>query len=406
MKDLILKLSKESLEILNKFSLFPMILYDRYQILFSNNKFDELLSYEEFKKIKEGMDLDLEKIEKCNCKKEIYIDDENKKRKWYQLMFQFVSFNGKESVLAYLVDITDKKHDESKIAKLSKLRALMLEVSQAISQQDDLEEIFALILKNCLKSMENATLGTIFIKQGNTLQVAYYIGFDKSIEKLRLPLDQSFLYRKTKGKLDKIIYIEDLTNFKGHYLVKTCLGHEVFIKSTISAPIYINGEFYGMINIDSIKTNAFEEEDIRAMEFLKPNIEIALTNHFLYQEKILLARFDPLTGIANRGYFEEQFFVILKGAIRYKEQFCFAVFDVDDLKKINDNNGHLVGDEAIKRVAKLLKENKRKSDLVARIGEDEFVAVYLHSEIKALSKKLELLAEKLKIILLRPKMVK
>lgn len=151
-----------------------------------------------------------------------------------------------------------------------------------------------------------------------------------------------------------------------------------------------------MINIDSIKTNAFEEEDIRAMEFLKPNIEIALTNHFLYQEKILLARFDPLTEIANRGYFEEQFSVILKGAIRYKEQFCFAVFDVDDLKKINDNNGHLVGDEAIKRVAKLLKENKRKSDLVARIGGDEFVAVYLHSEIKALSKKLELLAEKLK----------
>lgn len=389
MNERIIRLSKDSLDIVNKFSLFPMVLYNSYKIFFSNEKFDNILSYKQFDDVKNQMGFDLDKIKNCN--REFYLEDKQNKYKWYEIVYELVEYQGENCILAYFIDISSKKKNEKKIEKLSKLRALMLEVTQAIAQQEDLEEIFELILKNSLKAMDKATLGSILIRKEDELIVASSIGFDKAIDDFRILIKDSFLYKVTDGRFDRIINLNDLTNFDCFIPIQTSLGKEIFIKSTLSAPIYINDKLFGMINIDSVNKNAFDEVDIKAMEFLKPNIEIALTNHFLYQEKVLLARHDPLTQISNRGYFEEQFDVILQTAARYKDTFCFAVFDVDGLKKINDSEGHLVGDEVIKQVAKVLEANKRKSDLVARIGGDEFVGVYQHSDSDLLSKRLDLI---------------
>lgn len=331
MEEQILEIDNDSLEMLNKFSLFPMVLYNSYKIFFSNDKFDKVLSYDQFDKVKNQMKFNLDKIKNCN--REFYLEDKQKNKKWYELVCQFVEYNGESCVLAYFVDISSKKENESKIQKISKLRALMLEVTQAILQQEDLDEIFQLILRNSLKSMDNAALGTILIRDGEFLNVASSIGFVKDIDEFNLPVKECFLYKQTEGRLDKIININDLTDYEGHIPIKTCLGEDIYIKATLSAPIYINDNFFGMINIDSIKKNAFDELDFKTMEFIKRNIEIALANHFLYQETIFLARYDPLTQIFNRGYFEEQFSLILESSIRYRNPFCFVVFDVDGLKK-------------------------------------------------------------------------
>lgn len=81
-----------------------------------------------------------------------------------------------------------------------------------------------------------------------------------------------------------------------------------------------------------------------------------------------LAREDSLTGLLNhRSFFEE-------GA-RYVEQggsfWCF-VLDLDNFKQVNDNHGHLAGDEVLRRVATVLRSSVRGQDLVGRVGGDEF----------------------------------
>ncbi|HOJ40922.1 MAG TPA: GGDEF domain-containing protein, partial [bacterium] len=65
---------------------------------------------------------------------------------------------------------------------------------------------------------------------------------------------------------------------------------------------------------------------------------------------------------------------------REKRPFHLLFLDVDGLKAINDARGHLAGDEVLKKVAELLKRTFRKSDIIARIGGDEFVV--LVSEVK------------------------
>ena len=52
---------------------------------------------------------------------------------------------------------------------------------------------------------------------------------------------------------------------------------------------------------------------------------------------------------------------------------AIIVVDMDDFKYINDSEGHLIGDHAIRRVSRILKDNFRKEDIIGRIGGDEFV---------------------------------
>jgi diguanylate cyclase (GGDEF)-like protein len=81
---------------------------------------------------------------------------------------------------------------------------------------------------------------------------------------------------------------------------------------------------------------------------------------------------DPLTGILNRRGFDEAVERELAHARRYGRPLALAYLDVRGLKAVNDSEGHLVGDELIRQVAALLRDNARAGDLVGRLGGDEF----------------------------------
>ncbi|MCF7859050.1 MAG: diguanylate cyclase [Candidatus Cloacimonetes bacterium] len=82
---------------------------------------------------------------------------------------------------------------------------------------------------------------------------------------------------------------------------------------------------------------------------------------------------DPLTKVYNRLYFNNILKNEVKLAKRYGNNIAFIVVDINNLKKINDNYGHNMGDKAIKFVASLLVSKARESDNIIRNGGDEFV---------------------------------
>ncbi len=81
---------------------------------------------------------------------------------------------------------------------------------------------------------------------------------------------------------------------------------------------------------------------------------------------------DILTGLYNRAFFEEELFRIEKSR---EFPVSIIVADVDDLKMVNDTQGHAVGDELLRHLSMVLQEVFRASDVVARIGGDEFVVL-------------------------------
>jgi diguanylate cyclase (GGDEF)-like protein len=89
---------------------------------------------------------------------------------------------------------------------------------------------------------------------------------------------------------------------------------------------------------------------------------------------------DVLTGLLNRGYFDERFDEEIARARRTKESFAIAVIDVDHFKQVNDRFGHGVGDSALRSVADRLRDSVRRTDIVARYGGEEFAVMLERAE--------------------------
>jgi len=88
---------------------------------------------------------------------------------------------------------------------------------------------------------------------------------------------------------------------------------------------------------------------------------------------------DPLIGLLNRRGLERQFGAALSAARRHGHEGLVVFIDVDGFKSINDRHGHPAGDLVLYEIARTIAANVRDSDLVARVGGDEFVAVLVNA---------------------------
>lgn len=117
------------------------------------------------------------------------------------------------------------------------------------------------------------------------------------------------------------------------------------------------------------------------------------------QQLIRLARFDDLTGLANRTLFRDSLRKSMARAKRNGRLMGLLFFDLDRFKAVNDELGHGAGDELLREVARRLQQGVRESDLVARLGGDEFAIVI--DEIESVANAGQI-AEKLLHDLARP----
>jgi diguanylate cyclase (GGDEF)-like protein len=92
------------------------------------------------------------------------------------------------------------------------------------------------------------------------------------------------------------------------------------------------------------------------------------------------ARIDPLTGIANRRQFYEVAQLQIARAARHGEPFTVAYVDIDGFKAVNDRLGHASGDTLLSLTATTIQANLRSTDVVARMGGDEFAILLTHTE--------------------------
>tara|TARA_R110002126_G_scaffold144276_1_gene290295 strand:+ start:20 stop:505 length:486 start_codon:yes stop_codon:yes gene_type:complete len=86
-----------------------------------------------------------------------------------------------------------------------------------------------------------------------------------------------------------------------------------------------------------------------------------------------------LTGLMNRRAFVLQANALIKQANRLQNAYSFLMLDIDHFKDINDQYGHDIGDEVLRKIAQLLKNNCRESDILARIGGEEFAIFTMNS---------------------------
>ncbi len=158
------------------------------------------------------------------------------------------------------------------------------------------------------------------------------------------------------------------------------------INSCISVPI---GDM-GVFQIFSKKPDIYQENDLRLIKLLLGHTTEAIRRVRLEQELKEQAIYDPLTNVYNRFYLYKTLDREKRLSKRYNRKIGFLMVDINDLKNINDNYGHLEGDKVIQIVASILQKEARETDLVIRYGGDEFLILFSETgkEIEHIKKRI------------------
>lgn len=231
------------------------------------------------------------------------------------------------------------------------------------------------------------------IEQGILLVERAKSNRKKMIDALRaLPTLQRFYEAETlhrgigilsQEKIDLILYRPN----HAHKQSKKDLSHlSFFEKDEIGRNIpilFIGGSDRPSQKKKALKTGAWDYIDSFHLDDIVTRSQVLLRIK-AEQDKLkdrirqleMLSSIDSLTGLYNRAYLKEFLQREVKRAAREKGQVFCMMMDVDDFKKINDQEGHLKGDQVLQQIGNNLRELLRDYDFAARYGGDEFTIIF------------------------------
>jgi diguanylate cyclase (GGDEF)-like protein len=152
-------------------------------------------------------------------------------------------------------------------------------------------------------------------------------------------------------------------------------AHTKFFSETASRmfiPLVSFGQTLGVLALDSSKADAFRDGDQQSLESVADICATAIQNAHYVDRVKQLAYLDGLTGIFNRRFFELRIMEEIERARRYGTGMAVIMADIDEFKRLNDEFGHVLGDEVLRQVSSLFHQQVRKVDVVCRYGGEEF----------------------------------
>ncbi len=170
----------------------------------------------------------------------------------------------------------------------------------------------------------------------------------------------------------ELLVVEDLTQdsrFKDNPLVTNAPHVRFYAGAPLVDP---NGLALGTIAVVDTKPREFSGKQGDVLNDLSVLAMTALENRRRALMLGRLAMTDYLTGLANRAQFDRALGSEMAHAKRTGEPFTLLCMDLDGFKAINDQYGHVAGDEVLREIARRLEEQARSEDIVSRMGGDEF----------------------------------
>jgi diguanylate cyclase (GGDEF)-like protein len=146
-------------------------------------------------------------------------------------------------------------------------------------------------------------------------------------------------------------------------------------REEVCLPLVSFGENIGLLVCISAQNKAFHANDMQALESVADILATASQNARYVDRVRQLAYRDGLTGVFNRRYFESRLIDEVTRAARYGGGVSVLMIDLDHFKRINDDFGHLLGDDVLRAVSAIFVRQLRKVDVVCRYGGEEFAVV-------------------------------
>jgi diguanylate cyclase (GGDEF)-like protein len=278
-----------------------------------------------------------------------------------------------ESIASFAAIAVENARLFEESQKIARQTYLLNEITQAAISANDLESM-GQVLADRLGELFHAD--NVFITfWDDTLHkavpVASYNSFNNKINKyaqIRVEPDEKTL---TNACLDsgEVIAIEDYPNTS---LISERIKSQFSLRSIMGLPLISDGRKLGAVLLGYTDTHIFSQDEIALGERTAAQVALALQKVNLLDVISKLAITDDLTGLYNRRGFVLLADQYIKRACQAEKPILLFYIDLDDLKGINDRLGHQYGDSALIEAAGLIKRTFRSSDVIARVGGDEF----------------------------------
>jgi diguanylate cyclase (GGDEF)-like protein/PAS domain S-box-containing protein len=230
----------------------------------------------------------------------------------------------------------------------------------AASTEESVEtQIEAALNLGCLRLHCDA--GYVTRSQGESVTYLYGIGDAEGVLGSNGPLAGS-LHERVLARGEA--FAGDATDVSGQ-------------RGFVGTPLDVDGERVGALCLTSAgqRVVEFTEADRDFIGLLGTLVSSTLERDERRRRAELLAFHDPLTGLANRTLLGDRMEGAIASAERHQTVFAVHFYDLDNFKQINDERGHMRGDDVLRTVARRFESVARNEDTVARIGGDEFVVI-------------------------------
>lgn len=166
------------------------------------------------------------------------------------------------------------------------------------------------------------------------------------------------------------------------------------LHSLVAVPMRWHNKTVGVITLGSAKEFVFDRRTITLIEILANQAGVAIDNARRYEASEQASRRDELTGVFNYRAFEHVLENLLAQSSTH--DVSLIMIDIDHFKQVNDQYGHLAGNDILRQLAAVLQKHVRGEDIVARYGGEEFAVILPNTRLKAAEKIAERLRETVK----------
>jgi len=157
---------------------------------------------------------------------------------------------------------------------------------------------------------------------------------------------------------------------------------DIFNKDDVDliVPLRFRGQINGILCLKKKEKEfgkEYSKDEKRFIDIIAGFASVAIENARLYE----MATLDRKTKLYNHGYFQNRLLEEIERAERYKTDLSLMMLDLDHFKNINDTYGHMVGDEVLIKIARVIREQLRSFDIPARFGGEEFTVILPETDL-------------------------
>ena len=277
-----------------------------------------------------------------------------------------------QRMVFFVRDIRERKQIEAIMQRSSRTQMILGKIAQEALRESSLTDFYARVHLWVEKILPLDSFSIVLVDElTGDVKIPYMVG-----ERTALPPERKAGRGLTEYLLRQggpvLLEAEDFRRLRERGEIDATydnIGHQ-----WLGAPLSdLHGKAYGIVALNLHQPDKrFQAEDAGVLAIIAAQISLAIDRKRLEADLERLAMTDELTGIANRRHFMQRVGEDVRRMQRYPAPAALLMMDIDHFKKVNDRFGHAMGDEVLRAVSRTGQRVLRETDLIGRLGGEEF----------------------------------